>query len=82
MIPTIPTLLGWVGMGLLLFAYWRRNKLKIRIYGICNLLGAILIGVVCVAQEAWPPLALQVLWGLIAIRDVAKKPSRNTRERY
>jgi hypothetical protein len=61
-------------MVLLLAAYARRDSLQARVYAVMNLVGAVLICVVCVAQEAWPPLALNVVWAVIAVRDLCRGP--------
>ena len=38
-----------------------------------NLLGAIGVGVNIFHQQAWPAIALQVVWGIIAIAALTKK---------
>jgi len=66
----VPSVLGWVGMGLLLFAYARRRRLNAPAYSVLNLVGAVLIAVVCFHQKAWPPMALNCVWAIIAARDL------------
>jgi hypothetical protein len=72
--PGIIMLMGWVGMLCVLLAYARREKLPLRPYAAFNLAGSALLAVVCFAQEAWPPFALQIAWGAIAVRDLLRRP--------
>lgn len=71
-------ILGWVGMFLIVFAYFLLVAFKkidedSRLYQAMNLLGAIGVGVNVFHQQAWPALALQIVWGIIAIITLAKK---------
>lgn len=70
-VPDIYSILGWIGMVMLLWAYARRESLEKRSHAALNLVGAILICVVCFVQAAWPPFVLNCIWALIAVRDIA-----------
>ncbi len=41
-------------------------------YQTLNLVGAIAVGVNVLHQHAWPALALQIIWGIIAIVSIIK----------
>ena len=68
---------GWVGTFLIVFAYFLISYKKVdggsKIYQTMNLLGAIGVGVNVFYQQAWPAVALQVVWGIIAIIALIKK---------
>jgi hypothetical protein len=68
----VPSALGWIGMGMLLIAYWRRDRLPPVAYALLNLVGAGLIAVVCFVQAAWPAFALECAWAVIAVRDLVR----------
>ena len=70
MFGTIAMVLGWIGMASLLAAYAMRERIGKRTYGTLNLVGAIFTCIVCAATETWPPFALNVVWGGIAIKDL------------
>jgi len=65
------SVVGWVGMALVLSAYYLVTTKKVtgtnRTYQFLNLCGAIGIGVNVWYQHAWPAAALQIIWGLIAL---------------
>lgn len=67
---------GWVGTFLIVFAYYLISYKKIdsssKAYQGMNLLGAIGVGINVFHQEAWPAVALQVVWGIIAILSLMK----------
>lgn len=62
---------GWIGTCLIVLAYFLVSTKKVsgdsRLYQALNLFGAIGVGVNVFHQQAWPALALQVVWGIIAI---------------
>lgn len=71
-------ILGWAGTFLIVFAYFLLVMFKkidedSRLYQAMNLLGAIGVGINVFHQQAWPAVALQVIWGVIAIITLAKK---------
>lgn len=74
---TIIQIVGWIGTFLIVFAYLLVSYKKIsgdsKIYQAMNLLGAIGVGVNVFNQQAWPAVALQVVWAIIAISALAKK---------
>jgi hypothetical protein len=70
-------IIGWVGTFLIIFAYFLVSIKKVdgssRIYQTMNLLGAVGVGVNVFYQQAWPAVALQVVWGIIAVVALVKK---------
>ena len=78
----IITILGWAGTSLILVAYILVSLKKVDgrspRYQWMNLLGAIGVGMNVWHQQAWPALALQVTWGLIALVSltrIVRKPN-------
>lgn len=65
-----PTIVGWVGMVILVTAYALRERLSAARYSALNLVAACALAVTCYASEAWPVFALQIVWGSIAVRDL------------
>ena len=72
MFETIATVLGWIGMCSLLTAYALRERVSKRTYAVLNLIGAVLVCVVCYATQTWPPFVLNIFWGSIAIKDLVR----------
>ena len=74
---TLIQIVGWVGTFLIVFAYFLVSYKKVdgssKIYRAMNLLGAIGVGVNVFYQQAWPAVALQVVWGIITIVALIKK---------
>ena len=70
-------IVGWVGTFLIVLAYFLVSYKKVdgssKIYQAMNLLGAIGVGVNVFHQQAWPAVALQVVWGIIAIVTLIRK---------
>lgn len=70
---------GWVGTGFIVVAYLLVSTKKVsgdsKLYQTLNLFGAIGVGANVFHQQAWPALALQVVWAIIAI--VALFPKKN-----
>jgi hypothetical protein len=74
---------GWVGTVLIVVAYYLVSHHKYvepdsKIYQMMNLLGAIGVGISGFHQHAWPSVALQVAWGIIAILALVKNKKRRT----
>ncbi len=74
-------LVGWVGTVFIILAYFllvifKKIDEDSRLYQWLNLLGAIGVGINVFSHQAWPPFALQVAWGIIAVISLVKKPSR------
>ena len=70
-------IIGWAGTFLVIFAYFLVSNNKInpesKKYQLMNLFGAIGIGFNVFYQEAWPALALQIAWGIIAVLSLIRK---------
>ncbi len=71
-LPSLSTTGGWIGMGLLLYAYAMRSTLPPRAYALLNLVGAALVGIACLVTRTWPALALETAWAAIALRDLLR----------
>lgn len=63
--------IGWAGTALIVLAYFLNSHKKIDsanpYYQLLNLLGAVGVGINVLYHGAWPALALQVVWGTIAV---------------
>jgi len=63
--------IGWLGMGLILIAYWlissRRTEAKSILYQTLNLIGAIGIVINAFYHKTFPPLGLNAVWAIIAL---------------
>ena len=68
-------ILGWIGMVLVLAAYFMVAFKKISaqsyVYHFLNLIGVVFLAVNVFAQKAWPVFVLDIVWGLVAIVAVA-----------
>lgn len=73
-------IIGWVGMIVLLTAYFRRHSFSHVKHALFNLAAGSLIAPICYVIHAWPLFALQLIWGSIAIRDLfrAIKETKHT----
>lgn len=73
----IYSILGWPGTVLIVLAYWLNSTKRIEstspLYQCMNLFGAIGVGINVFHQAAWPAVALQVIWGIIALTSLFKK---------
>lgn len=67
----ISPILGWIGTTLIFVAYLLISLKKVdsgnTYYQLMNLVGAAALGVNVYYQQAWPALALEFVWGGIAI---------------
>lgn len=67
---------GWIGTILIVLAYFLVSNQfvisKSKAYQLMNLLGAVGVGVNVFHQEAWPALALQITWAIIAIASLIR----------
>ncbi len=74
---TLIQIIGWVGAFLVVLAYILVSTKKVsgdsKPYQMLNLFGAIGVGVNVFHQKAWPALAIQLVWGVIAIIALAKR---------
>jgi len=72
----ISNVIGWIGAGLLIGAYFLVSTKKLPptsvTYQLMNLLGAFGVGVNVFAQAAYPSVALQSVWAGIAIYGLYK----------
>jgi hypothetical protein len=66
--------IGWIGMGLILAAYtavsfdWMDAGAT---FQVMNLVGSVCTAAYLAPRKAWPPLALNVVWALIALLALA-----------
>lgn len=77
-------ILGWTGTTLFVAAYYLVSNGKLaasgKAYQLLNLVGAAFLGVNVFYKQAWPALALEVIWALIAglaLLKMASKIKRN-----
>lgn len=66
---------GWVGMILVLAAYFLLSLNKIsngKLYQYLNLLGALFMAIGLFPKNAWFSFALQVIWGAVAVIALIK----------
>ena len=69
---------GWVGTLLIITAYFLTTRQYVVIKGKTdewmNLFGAVGVGINVFHQHAWPAVALQAMWFIIAIASLVKAP--------
>ena len=69
---------GWVGMALIVVTYYFVTKGRwgthTRIDEMCNIAGSILIGISVYHTKSWSVFALQVIWAIVAIASLLRKP--------
>lgn len=67
---------GWVGMAIILFAYYlnatHRMSSRQKKYHALNILGSVLIGYSVYHEGVWSSFALQIAWGAIALVQFTK----------
>ncbi|OGE64662.1 hypothetical protein A3J13_02205 [Candidatus Daviesbacteria bacterium RIFCSPLOWO2_02_FULL_36_8] len=72
----ITDFIGWIGAALLIAAYFLVSTKKITptsvTYQLMNFLGAFGAGINVFAQSAYPSVALETVWGSIAIYGLYK----------
>jgi uncharacterized membrane protein YedE/YeeE len=72
---------GWTAMILILWAYFLITKEKVTaksmLYQMLNFVGALLFVIYLSFQKAWPSVALNAIWGLIAFSAVIAINKRN-----
>lgn len=73
-------IVGWIGAVLVIGAYFLVSTKKLsptsNTYQLMNLLGALGVGANVLVQKAYPSLAIQIVWGLIAIFGLYKSFSK------
>lgn len=68
-------IIGWIGMVLVLIAYFLLSLNKIpngKIYQILNLFAALFMAIGLLPKNAWFSFTLQVVWGIVAIVALIK----------
>ncbi|MBZ9572367.1 hypothetical protein KJA15_03490 [Patescibacteria group bacterium] len=69
-----PTIAGWIGMAFILIAYYLVSTKKVtgesQSYQLLNLFGAIGIVWNTFVQKAWPAMALNIVWAIIALKTL------------
>ena len=77
-------IVGFAGTALVLGAYFliSAGRLRPQSYGYqgMNLIGAALLTIYAIVLAAWAVLALNVVWGVIAIAALARVVGRSQRE--
>jgi hypothetical protein len=77
------TLLGWAGTAIVLGAYvlvsTRRIPPGSPAYGVANVVGSAGLGVNAYANEAWPLVALNVVWALVGAYTLVTFRRRSAR---
>lgn len=80
-IEVLISIIGWVGTFLIVLAYFLVSYKKVGSdavsYQLMNLFGAMGVGVNVFYNHAWPAVALQVVWGIIAILSLLKNNKTN-----
>lgn len=73
---------GWAGTTLIVLAYVLVSRQYVtgtsRTYQLMNLLGAIGVGINVFYHAAWPALALQIAWAIIAIASLVRPKHLST----
>ena len=73
----IITLVGFIGMGLVLIAFimleFKKWKAESLIYDSFNALGAFLLAAYAFILKSYPFLIINIVWGLVAVYDIFKK---------
>ncbi|VVB83016.1 Uncharacterised protein [uncultured archaeon] len=76
MIFDIYQIAGWLGVVLLIVAYFLLSVKKLKfnsiIYNLLNFLGAIGIIVSTIATQSWPSVMLNFVWAIIAVFSIFK----------
>ena len=69
-------IVGWIGAGLVIVAYFLVSTKKLLptsiIYQLMNLFGAIGVGINVFIKESYPSLLIQLMWVLIALYGLYK----------
>ena len=69
-------MLGWIGTGLIVGAYYLVSNKKLdaagRSYQLINLAGSACMGINVFYNKAWPAVTLQIAWAAIAILALVK----------
>jgi len=69
-------IIGWVGMILILVAYFLLTSKKLKEnskkYHLLNLVGGLLIVINALSHNAYPPATLNIIWSIIAVYGILK----------
>lgn len=69
-------IVGWIGAGLVITAYFLVSTKKLLptsiTYQLMNLSGALGVGINVFIQKAYPSLAIQIMWATIAVYGLYK----------
>jgi hypothetical protein len=70
----LPTIAGWVGMMMILTAYYLVSTKKVtgesNLYQALNFVGAICLIYNTFVQQAWPIMVLNIIWVIIAVKTL------------
>jgi hypothetical protein len=62
---------SWVGVALILFAFvgsnWGFSTPQSPSYQLCNLFGALFVGIDAYAQKNYQPMLLNIVWGIVSL---------------
>ena len=75
---------GWIGMTLVLIAYWLLSTNRInngKTYQIINLVASLFMAIGLFPKNAWFSFALQIIWGLIAVIALIKINNNNLKNK-
>lgn len=69
-------IIGWIGAGLVIAAYFLVSTKKLSptssTYHLMNLIGAFGVGINVFSKGAYPSLAIQLVWAMIALYGLYK----------
>ncbi len=73
---TLAAVLGWIGIGMLLLAYWLVSNERVHgesvSYQVLNIGGSIGLGAAAVAGGVWSAATLNAIWGAIGLGVLVK----------
>jgi uncharacterized membrane protein HdeD (DUF308 family) len=76
----LSTIAGWIGMSLILAAYYLVSTRKVagesNLYQSLNFVGAFCLIYNTFVQQAWPVMVLNIVWVMIAIKTLFMKKKR------
>jgi hypothetical protein len=77
----LSTIAGWIGMILILLAYFLVSTKRVtgnsRLYQWLNFSGALRIICNTFIQQAWPAMGLNIIWAIIAIYSIVTAAGSN-----
>jgi hypothetical protein len=70
----LPTIAGWIGMIIILAAYYLVSTKRVtgesNLYQSLNFVGAICLIYNTFVQQAWPIMVLNIIWVIIAVKTI------------